>query len=58
MMNGILLSQGMPAINLPAKRQKEFNELMLMFYSSNDVAPMTAFMKSCLSSDIIRIMSE
>ena len=48
MMNGILLHTGYPAINLPAKKQLEFNTLMLEFYSSNDCTEMTAFMMSCL----------
>jgi Fic family protein len=58
MMNGLLLSQGYPAINLPAKRQLTFNQLMLAFYESNDVRPMTDFMKSCLDDAVITIMSE
>ena len=58
MMNGLLLSQGYPAINLPAKRQQEFNELMLAFYADGDVTDMTTFMLSCLSSQLIAIMSE
>ena len=36
----------------------EFNKLMLEFYTSNDVGPMTNFMLSCLESKIIDIMSE
>jgi prophage maintenance system killer protein len=58
LMNGLLLSHGYPAINLPAKRQLEFNELMLDFYSTNDMKPMTIFMISCLSSELIKAMSE
>lgn len=58
MMNAILLEQGYPAINLPAKKQLEFNELMLAFYVSGDAGPMTRFMKSCLEAKIIDIMSE
>lgn len=58
MMNGMLLSQGYPAINLPAKRQLEFNQLMLEFYNSNNMEPMTHFMLSCLEDKIIAIMSE
>ena len=57
MMNGVLLDKGYPAINLPAKRQLEFNQLMLDFYPSGDVIPMTAFMKSCIDPRIIEIMS-
>lgn len=58
MMNGILLSEGYPAINLPAKRQLEFNELMLEFYNGGGTKPMNEFMRSCLSSKSIQIMGE
>ena len=58
MMNGLLLSHGYPAINLPAKRQLEFNRLMLDFYNSNDMEPMIGFMISCVEEKIIAIMSE
>jgi len=57
-MNGLLLDKGYPAINLPASRQLEFNKLMLDFYPSGEVVPMTNFMKSCLDPRIIEIMSE
>lgn len=58
MMNGLLLSHGYPAINLPAKRQLEFNKLMLNFYTSNNIQPMTDFMLTCLSPELIAIMAE
>ena len=54
MMNGILLSCGFPIINVPAKRQQEFNTLMLDFYSSNDMAPMNEFLRSCIDEKIIK----
>lgn len=54
MMNGILLSNGYPIINVPAKRQQEFNTLMLDFYSSNDMHAMNVFLRSCLDEKIIR----
>ncbi len=54
MMNGILLSCGFPIINVPAKRQQEFNTLMLEFYSSNDMDPMNKFLRSCIDEKIIR----
>jgi len=57
-MNGILLNAGYPAINLPASRQLEFNQLMLNFYDSNNKKPMIKFMKSCLDDRLIKIMSE
>ncbi len=53
MMNGILLSCGFPIINVPAKRQQEFNTLMLEFYSSNDMDPMNEFLRSCIDEKII-----
>jgi Fic family protein len=56
MMNGHLLSQGYPAINLPAKRQLEFNTEMLAFYASGDETAMNALLRSCLDPRIIAIM--
>lgn len=54
MMNGILLAYGFPIINVPAKRQQEFNTLMMDFYSSNDMKPMNTFLRSCLHSNVIK----
>lgn len=56
MMNGLLLDAGYPAINLPAKRKLEFNELMLDFYASGDEAPMNRFMRSCVDPRVIKLM--
>ena len=58
MMNGLLLHNGFPAINLPARRQLEFNQLMMDFYGSNDQRPMNAFLRSCLHENSIKIMKE
>ena len=58
MMNGHLLSMGFPAINVPATRQLEFNQLMLWFYESGDMGEMNQFMRSCLNPKAIRIMRE
>lgn len=58
LMNGLLLAHGYPAINLPAKRQLEFNQLMLGFYDSNDGQDMNRFMRSCLDVSIVQIMKE
>lgn len=57
-MNGNLLQYGYPVINVPAKRQLEFNEKMLSFYNSHDHKEMTEFMLSCIESRTIQIMSE
>lgn len=57
-MNGFLLSEGFPAINLPAKRQLEFNTKMLVFYESGDQKEMNLFLRSCLDPKIIAIMKE
>ena len=53
-MNGILLTKGLPVINLPAKRQLEFNQLMLDFYPSNNEEPMQIFMLSCLGNKFLK----
>lgn len=58
MMNGLLLNAGFPAINLPAKRQLEFNRLMLAYYDSGDQHPMNTFLRSCLDERVIKIMQE
>lgn len=58
MMNGILLARGLPAINLPAKKQLEFNRLMLEFYPGGDEQPMQDFMRACLAPKVLEIMSE
>lgn len=58
MMNGHLLNNGYPAINLPAAKQLEFNQLMLEFYQSNDKSAMNQFMRSCLDERAIEIMRE
>ncbi|MEY4589915.1 MAG: hypothetical protein RL497_1991, partial [Pseudomonadota bacterium] len=58
MMNGILLSAGYPVINLPAKRQLEFNELMMRFYDSADELEMNLFLRSCIDPRAVKIMCE
>lgn len=58
MMNGYLLQHGYPAINLPAKRQLEFNALMLDFYNSGDESAMNAFLRSCMNARVLKIMRD
>ena len=58
MMNGILLANGLPVINLPAKKQLEFNQLMLDFYPGDDEQPMQDFMRACMDSKVLEIMSK
>jgi Fic family protein len=48
MMNGILLSHGIDAINVPAKRKLEFNQLMIKFYDTKEADEMIQFMVSLL----------
>ncbi|MDM8526221.1 Fic family protein [Desulfococcaceae bacterium HSG8] len=57
-MNGLLLNCEYPAINLPAKRQLEFNQLMLSFYETGDQKQMNTFLRSCMDERIIKIMKE
>ena len=58
MMNGHLLSQGYPVINLPASKQQQFNENMLRFYSSGDQLEMNRFMRGCMDERVVKIMQE
>ncbi len=58
MMNGLLLSEGFPAINLPAKRQLEFNSLMIDFYETGYQQPMNSFLRTCLDQRVVTIMKE
>jgi hypothetical protein len=41
-----------------AKRQLEFNQLMLGFYETGDQRQMNAFLRSCLDERMIKIMKE
>jgi Fic family protein len=54
MMNAYLLDQGLPSINIPKKREYEFNHSMLKFYNcaNNDASEMTAFLISCIHPSI------
>lgn len=54
MMNAYLLDQGLPSINIPKKREYEFNHSMLRFYNSekNDTSEMTTFLISCIHPSI------
>ncbi len=56
MMNGVLLSCGLPIINLPAKRQLEFNRLMLDFYPSGEQRSMQTMLRACLDKKVLEIM--
>ncbi len=47
MMNGLLMSNGIDAISVPAARAQEFNESMARFYVTRDATEMLAFLASC-----------
>ena len=54
MMTGILLSNGYPMINVPAKRKTEFNQIMINYYNDDNQLPsLHNFMLSCLESWLI-----
>ena len=53
MMNGILLAAGYPIINVPAKKQMAFNQLMLEFYESGEMKGMNQFLRECVHPGII-----
>jgi Fic family protein len=58
LMNGHLLHAGYPVINVPAKKQLEFNTLMLDFYASNQQDAMHHFLRNCMDESIVAIMQE
>lgn len=47
MMNGILMSNGIDAISVPAAQAQAFNEKMVHFYLSKDATEMMAFLVDC-----------
>jgi Fic family protein len=47
MMNGVLMSNGIDAISVPAQRAGDFNEKMVGFYTSKDATEMMAFLVEC-----------
>jgi prophage maintenance system killer protein len=47
MMNGVLMSEGVDAISIPAIRAAEFNSRMVNFYTSRDATEMMAFVLDC-----------
>ncbi|KAA1195160.1 Fic family protein [Photorhabdus heterorhabditis] len=47
MMNGILMSNGIDAISVPAAKLHEFNEKMVRFYLSKDATEMMMFLVDC-----------
>jgi prophage maintenance system killer protein len=47
MMNGILMSEGIDAVSIPAARVAEFNSKMVDFYTTRDGTEMMAFILDC-----------
>lgn len=47
MMNGILMSNGVDAISVPAARRQEFNEKMVRFFTEKDATEMMGFLIDC-----------
>jgi Fic family protein len=47
MMNGVLMSEGIDAISIPAERAQEFNTKMVDFYVTRDAGPMMRFVIDC-----------
>jgi len=46
-MNGVLMSNGVDAISIPAARAKEFNDKMVRFYLGRDATEMLSFLLDC-----------
>jgi hypothetical protein len=47
MMNGILMSEAIDAVSIPAGRAAEFNSRMVDFYTTRDATEMMAFVLDC-----------
>ncbi len=47
MMNGILMTEGIDAISIPAVRATEFNSRMVDFYTTRDATQMMSFVLDC-----------
>jgi hypothetical protein len=47
MMNGVLMSEGIDAISIPAMRATEFNSRMVEFYTTRDATQMMGFVLEC-----------
>jgi len=47
MMNGVLMTEGIDAVSIPAIRAAEFNSRMVDFYTSRDASEMMAFVLDC-----------
>jgi hypothetical protein len=47
MMNGLLMSEGIDAISIPAARAREFNSKMVDFYTTRDATDMMGFVVDC-----------
>lgn len=50
MMAGELLKHGYDIVNVPAKKQTDFNEKMIRFYDTMDATEMLEFLTSCSAS--------
>ncbi len=51
MANGILLSSGHEALNIPATRQLEFNQKMVRFYETREAGEMGDFLARCVAGE-------
>ena len=47
MMNGVLMSEGIDAVSIPAVRAAEFNSRMVDFYANRDATEMMGFVLDC-----------
>jgi Fic family protein len=54
MMNGIMMSQGLYALSIPANKAQPFNEKMVRFYQNRDATEMFEFLASCHPDYMLR----
>ena len=58
MMNGVLMTNGIEPISVPASRAEEFNEKMVRFYQSRNANEMMLFLMSCHPSHQIECAAQ
>lgn len=47
-MSGLLLTHGLPMINVSAQKRLEFNRAMIAYYDNAELQPVIDFMLSCI----------
>lgn len=55
MMNGYLMSQGLPIVSIPAKNKRSYDSKMTKFYDTNNMQPMLKFLMKLAEQNRYRV---